>query len=71
MATDEPRTRELEMVWCHPWGRSKNGERAVIDGKGKGRGGLAEEAGPPHRDEWCDGVRRHDDFLVDSELRSL
>ena len=34
MATDEPtRTRGLWVVWYHPWGRSKNGERAAIDGK--------------------------------------
>ena len=32
-ATDEPRTRRLEMVWCHPRERSKNRGRAVIDGK--------------------------------------
>jgi len=37
MATDEPtRARGLESVWCHPRGRSKNGERAAIDGKGIG-----------------------------------
>ena len=35
-ATDKPRTRRLEMVWCHPRGRSKNGERAAIDGKRNG-----------------------------------
>ena len=35
-ATDEPRTRRLEMVWCHPRGRSKNGESAAMDGKRNG-----------------------------------
>ena len=38
MATDEPRTRGLDMVWCHPRGRSKKGERSAIDGKMKGSG---------------------------------
>src|SRR5258706_6556973 len=38
IATEEPRTRGLEMVWCHPRGRSKNGERAAIDGKMNGSG---------------------------------
>ena len=38
MATEDPRTRGLEMVWCHPRGRSKNGERAAIDGKMNGSG---------------------------------
>ena len=35
-ATDEPRTRGLELVWCHPQGRSKNAERAAIDAKRNG-----------------------------------
>ena len=47
MATDEPtRARGLEMFWCHPRGRSKNGERAVIDGKGIGGAVKSRVEGP-------------------------
>jgi len=37
-ATDEPRTRRLEMVWCHPQGRPKNGERTASARRLVGRG---------------------------------
>ena len=48
-ATDESRTRRLEMVWCHPRGRSKNGERTAIDGKRNGSAVIEDRRrSPPH-----------------------
>ena len=47
MATDEPRkARGLEMFWCHPRRRSKNSERAAIDGKGIGSAVKSRIEGP-------------------------